>query len=66
MGATGAAHKVAVQHLALLLAPEDTVMMRMMRMGSRRRRRIMIIKMIRGAAEIMVMMDVGGELVSEY
>lgn len=64
MGATGAAHKVAVQHLALLLAPEDTVMMMMMRMGSRRR--ITIIKMIRGAAEIMVMTDVGGELVSEY
>ena len=50
MGSTGAALKLPVQHLAFLLAPEDTVMIMMMtmviiiRMMSRRRTGIMIAK----------------------
>lgn len=33
VGSAGRAHKVPVQRLALLLTPEDTVMMRMMMVG---------------------------------
>lgn len=32
VGAAGAAHEISVQHLTLLLAPEDTVMMMMIMM----------------------------------
>lgn len=66
MGATGGAYELAVKILALLLAPEDTVMMMMMMMVSTRTTGIMMaVKPTRGAAEIMVMMDVSGELVYE-
>lgn len=67
MGATGGAYELAVKILALLLAPEDTAMMMMMMMmvSTRRTGIMMAIKPTRGAAEIMVMMDVSGELVSE-
>lgn len=60
VGTTGAANKLPVKHLALLLAPEDTAIMMMSVM-----RIMMPIKMVRMAMEIMTMMDVGvsGELV---
>lgn len=65
MGTTGAALKLPVQHLALLLAPEDTVMMMMMvvvinRVMSMRKRKagiMMQIKIIRAPVGIMAVMD---------
>lgn len=66
MGTTGGAFKLPVQHLALLLAPEDTVMTttRMMarinRTMSRRRAGVMMpTKMIRVTVKVRAMTDVG-------
>lgn len=65
MGTTGGAFKLTVQQLALLLAPDDTVMAVVMitiRMMSRTRRAIMKPrKMVR--VTVGMMMDVSDELV---